>query len=146
MSNLSRRLSLGRLALLVALAVLPACKNEVAEAPAPIRPVKVVTAVRIAPTRAVTYSGSVKPRIEQVLSFRIAGKVVVRRVNIGDRIAPGDVLARLDTTDYLLSLKTAAANVEASKTRAQREGLEGVHDAFPERGSDSGVMGFIEDD
>ncbi|MDR3494537.1 MAG: efflux RND transporter periplasmic adaptor subunit [Ancalomicrobiaceae bacterium] len=101
----------------MASAALAACKNDVAKAPEPIRPVKVVTASQSAPTKAVTFSGSVKPRIEQVLSFRIAGKIIERKVNIGERIVPGDVLARLDTTDYSLSLKTAEANVDAARTR-----------------------------
>ena len=101
----------------VAMFALAACKDEVAKAPEPVRPVKVVTVTKGADTRPITYSGSIKPRIEQTLSFRVSGKITARAVNIGDRVEPGQLLARLDSTDLALSWRTSDANVEAARSR-----------------------------
>jgi multidrug efflux pump subunit AcrA (membrane-fusion protein) len=38
-----------------------------------------------ATTRFVTYSGSVRARREATLGFRVAGKIVERSVNVGER-------------------------------------------------------------
>jgi RND family efflux transporter MFP subunit len=94
---------------------LSGCTEEKkAEAEAPVvRPVKVVEIVR-AGERTLTYSGSVKSRTEMNLGFRVAGKVTERRVNIGDRVKKGDVLARLDPTDYRLAVQSAEASLDAA--------------------------------
>ncbi|NKF31627.1 biotin/lipoyl-binding protein, partial [Pseudomonas sp. BGM005] len=66
-------------------------------------------------TRKLDYSGSVKARTEMNLGFRVAGKITERLVDIGDRVTPGDALARIDATDYQLAVKTAEANLAAAE-------------------------------
>ncbi len=97
---------------------LSACEREQAAAPEPVRPVKTMRAEAKATTRAVTYSGSVKARREATLGFRVGGKIVERLVDVGERVAPGAVLARLDRTDLALSLVSANAAVASAKTQA----------------------------
>jgi RND family efflux transporter MFP subunit len=63
-----------------------------------------------------SYTGTIKPRYESDLGFRVAGKIVERLVNIGDRIAPGMTLARLDASDYRLSLESAEAELKAAQS------------------------------
>ena len=46
-----------------------------------------------------SYSGEVRARIETTLGFRVAGKIVERRVELGQAVKAGQVLARLDPTD-----------------------------------------------
>lgn len=87
-------------------------KKVEAEAPV-IRPVKVVKIAR-ADGRTLTYSGTVQSRTEMVLGFRVAGKVNERGINIGDRVKKGEVLARLDPTDYRLAVEAAQANLDAA--------------------------------
>lgn len=96
---------------------LSACNEQVAHETDQIRPVKVMRVTQTPGTQSVTYSGSVKPRIEQTLSFRVPGKIIDRKVNIGDRVTPGELLAQLDSTDLALSWRTSDANVEAAKSR-----------------------------
>jgi RND family efflux transporter MFP subunit len=59
----------------------------------------------------------VRPRIESALGFRVAGKVVERRVNMGDRVETGQIIARLDATDLRLAENSARAAVLAARTR-----------------------------
>jgi RND family efflux transporter MFP subunit len=56
----------------------------------------------------------VKPRYESDLSFRVDGKVVSRRVDVGAAVKTGDTLATLDVQDYQNKLRSAEANVGAA--------------------------------
>jgi multidrug efflux system membrane fusion protein len=58
-----------------------------------------------------SYSGEVRARIETTLGFRIAGKIVERRADVGQAVKPGQVLARLDPAD---------ATLQATQAEAQR--------------------------
>ncbi|MFW5440573.1 MAG: efflux RND transporter periplasmic adaptor subunit [Methylophilaceae bacterium] len=55
--------------------------------------------------------GEVKSRYESNQSFRIAGKIVERKVEVGDVVKKGQVLARIDATDSHLSTQAARADV-----------------------------------
>jgi RND family efflux transporter MFP subunit len=81
---------------------------------------KPVRVHRVAATTAAvrTYTGVVKPRYESDLGFRVGGKVVTRLVNVGDRVTAGQVIARLDPTDYELAVRIAEADVTAARAEA----------------------------
>lgn len=55
------------------------------------------------------YSGEVRARIETTLGFRVAGKIVERRAELGQAVKAGQVLARLDPTDAALQVTQAEA-------------------------------------
>ena len=59
--------------------------------------------------------GEVKPRYESDLSFRVAGKMLARRVDIGASVAKGDALATLDTQDFQNRLRSAEAEVASAE-------------------------------
>lgn len=61
------------------------------------------------------YPGSVHARIEADLSFRVPGKLAVRKVDMGARVQPGSVLAVLDPQDAQLSLDNARATLSAAE-------------------------------
>ena len=72
------------------------------------------------------YTGEVRARHETDLSFRVGGKLVERLVDAGDRVRPGQLLARLDPQDLRLSAEAArdqlaAAEAELSLARAELE-------------------------
>jgi RND family efflux transporter MFP subunit len=58
--------------------------------------------------------GEVKPRYESDLSFRVAGKVLTRLVDVGATVRRGDTLATLDTQDARNRLRSAEADVSAA--------------------------------
>lgn len=100
-----------------------ACSEAKTEPVAAIRPVKVVQIAKADGMRELDYSGAVKARTEMNLGFRVAGKIVERLVDIGDRVNPGEVLARIDSTDYALAVKTAEANLAAAQKQVETSGL-----------------------
>ena len=104
-------------------AVLVGCSEEKAETKAIIRPVKVVEIDAAAQARTLDYSGAVKARTEMNLGFRVGGKITERLVNIGDRVKPGDVLARIDPVDFELAVKSAEASLLAAETQVQTAAL-----------------------
>ncbi|MDP2432219.1 MAG: efflux RND transporter periplasmic adaptor subunit [Pseudomonadota bacterium] len=70
------------------------------------------------------YTGEVRARHEISLAFRVGGKLVARKVDVGDRVVAGQVLARLDAADLALSSSGAEANlaaVAAERAYAQAE-------------------------
>ena len=98
---------------------LSACSEAKTEPVATVRPVKVVEIAKADTTRQLNYSGAVKARTEMNLGFRVAGKIVERLVDIGDRVNPGDILARIDATDYALAVRTAEANRAAAEKQVE---------------------------
>ncbi|QCI64202.1 efflux RND transporter periplasmic adaptor subunit [Phreatobacter stygius] len=62
-----------------------------------------------------SFVGSVRPRIESDLGFRVAGKIAERLVQQGERIARGQPLAKLDPTDLQLQKEQAEAELAAAQ-------------------------------
>jgi len=102
-----------RHALLVALAgitVLAACSKTV-PAPDPVRAVRTQTVAPQTAGGAYEYAGEVKARTESRLSFRVAGKMLKRAVDLGDSVKAGQMLAELDPRDLRLGQDAARASV-----------------------------------
>ncbi|MEI9899464.1 MAG: efflux RND transporter periplasmic adaptor subunit [Hyphomicrobium sp.] len=80
------------------------------------QPVRAAVVQLSAATETRSYTGTIKPRYESDLGFRVTGKIVERLVNIGDTVRPGMTLARLDATDYRLSVESAEAELTAAQS------------------------------
>jgi RND family efflux transporter MFP subunit len=93
---------------------LAACDPMTAQQSAPVRPV-LVTQVRYEPqVNERSFVGTVRPRIESDLGFRVAGKVSKRLVEVGTRVEAGQPLATLDEVDLALQAEQAAAELRAA--------------------------------
>ncbi len=103
--------------ILAVLTALSACKGEPKVVEDAVRPVKVAVVGQAQAQRQLTYSGVVRPRIESAVGFRVAGKIVERLVNVGDRVEVGAVIARLDDTDLRLAASSARAAIASAQTR-----------------------------
>ena len=105
-----------RLALAVAvLATLTACGKG--QAPQePVRAVKVLTVGASGSAVDLEFSGEVRARIESNLGFRVAGKVLSRPAEIGQRVKAGELLAQIDPQDYRVTADAAAAQLVAAQT------------------------------
>jgi RND family efflux transporter MFP subunit len=91
----------------------------VGEAPQP-RAVRVQTVAFEARPVTRSFAGTVRARTETDLAFRVGGKVVLRSVNVGDRITAGQHIALLDDTDLKLQVESAQAELDAARSsRAQ---------------------------
>ena len=96
-------------------AALAGCKSESAPYVAAPQPVRAASVTLSAGTDTRSYTGTIRARYESDLGFRVSGKIVERLVNIGDRVAPGMTFARLDASDYRLSLESAEAELKAKE-------------------------------
>jgi RND family efflux transporter MFP subunit len=97
--------------------LLSAC-DKPAEPPPPPRPALVVT-VGAETTQAPTVLvGEIRSRFETAQGFRIAGKIVERKVEVGNVVRKGQVLARLDAADAGLTATAAQAEVAAAEAEA----------------------------
>ena len=63
-----------------------------------------------------TLAGDIRPRIEVRYGFRVGGRLIERKVETGDQIKAGQVLARLDPTDLQPMLDAQRAQQEAART------------------------------
>ncbi|WP_096716570.1 efflux RND transporter periplasmic adaptor subunit [Paraburkholderia acidicola] len=96
--------------------LLAACQKKEATAPA-LRPV-VATAVQAdGRPSTMTLPAEVQARYSTPLSFRIAGKIVERRVRLGDTVKSGEIVARLDPADAQKNAASAQAQLDAAQHR-----------------------------
>ncbi|MCU0968365.1 MAG: efflux RND transporter periplasmic adaptor subunit [Rubrivivax sp.] len=89
-----------------------------APAEAPPEPVRAVRTLVVAPATAggrMEFAAEVRSRVESRLSFRVGGKMVSRRAELGQRVRAGDLLAQLDPQDLRLGEEAARAAVEAAR-------------------------------
>jgi RND family efflux transporter MFP subunit len=107
----------------LALLALAAC-SESNSAPAPAeRPVRTVTVERRVVSEPIVMTGHIKPREEVNLAFRTDGKVIERRVTVGEEVSVGQVVARLNSQDEENAVRSAEADLvaaQAALTQAQR--------------------------
>lgn len=108
--------------LLGASIALSACSEIEASTPVPVnaQPVQVMTVSFEPAERQVTYTGTLQPRYESDLGFRVAGKVTARHVELGETVQAGDLLAELDAADLDLSVSSARAELDAARSSLER--------------------------
>src|SRR5437016_7559382 len=100
-------------AAVIATLVIPAQEASAARDPRQEPPmVSLVTAARVTGSER-GFTGTIGARVDSNLGFRVAGKIVERRVNVGEQVKAGQPLMRIDETDLRLAL-TAKRNAVAA--------------------------------
>ena len=90
------------------------CNDSVAEKAPPARPVLVATVHYEAESPERSFVGTIKPRIEADMGFRVPGKVARRLVDVGQTVDVGEPLATLDEVDLKLQSEQAEAEFRAA--------------------------------
>jgi RND family efflux transporter MFP subunit len=106
--------ALGSISAVAAALALGGCNDKQAEQVAPNRPVLVATVHYEAETPERSFVGTIRPRIESDMGFRVAGKVAKRLVEVGQRVEPDQPLAELDEVDLRLQAEQAEAEQRAA--------------------------------
>jgi multidrug efflux pump subunit AcrA (membrane-fusion protein) len=102
-----------------AVAVLSACTSK--PPPEPLRAVRTAEVRYDKSHETNRYFGSVQARYEVDQGFRVGGKVMARKVDVGQTgSAKGDVIAALDDTDYKLAVEAAQQQVAPRKRRRSK--------------------------
>jgi len=102
-------------ALACASVLLAACSRPL-PSPEPLRSVKLLTVGLEDMAASAEFAGEVRARVESRLGFRVAGKLVRRQAEPGQRVRAGDVLAQLDPQDYQLAAEAGRAQLAAAAT------------------------------
>jgi membrane fusion protein, multidrug efflux system len=121
------RPSLNVLPIFVAALAMAACKPQAAITTQP-QPVQIMTVEGTSAAATRTYTGVVRARYETDQGFRVAGKIIARKVDVGQRVEAGQVVAELDPTDLKLALQSQEAEVMAA--RSNREQAVAAEDRF----------------
>jgi len=107
------RLLAGLLLAAVALG-LAGCDEKVAQKSQPSRPVLVATVHYEPQSPARSFVGTIRPRVETDIGFRVPGKIAKRLVEVGQTIEIGQKLAELDQVDLKLQAEQAEAEFRAA--------------------------------
>jgi multidrug efflux system membrane fusion protein len=95
--------------------LLAACSKPVEK----VEEVRPVRAIRLAADNvnvAAEFSGEVRARVESRLGFRVGGKIVSRKVDVGSPVKKGQVLMQLDPQDLQLAQAQASAGLRAAES------------------------------
>ncbi len=103
---------------------LAGCKQD-AVAPEPVRPV-LSTVLRPVASNGTVVVGTVQPRYETHLGFRVLGRLIARPVNVGDLVEEGQTLGAIDPTALELAVRSAKADL--SKAEAMLDNAIGTEE------------------
>jgi RND family efflux transporter MFP subunit len=101
-------------AMVVLGAVAVGCSQNAARTPEP-RPVRTVAIDRRAAGETIAFTGQIRARDQLNVAFRVGGRLLERRADLGDAVAAGQVLARLDSQDQQNALHVAEANLAGAQ-------------------------------
>src|ERR1700738_4697385 len=91
-----------------------------------IRPVRVTSVQHALSGDTISLTGQIQARYPIKLAFRIGGRLQERTVTVGDPVAPGEVVARIEPQDYRNALRSAEADLaSAQAVLANSQGTEG---------------------
>jgi len=101
------------LVVLLGLFLLAGCEKP--QPAAEIRPVRTVTALGGAEGESLQLTGHIRARTEQNLAFRIDGKMITRKVDVGTPVQPNDLIAELDLQPQRDALHQAQAKLASAE-------------------------------
>lgn len=100
---------------LLPLMIIAGCSDQDKPTQSVARPVKVFRIEDAAMVGVMSFAGEVRARIETPLSFRVAGKLLERKVDVGDQVRKGQLLAILDDNDYRLAVQVLKAQLASAQ-------------------------------
>ena len=100
--------------LILVAASVAGCSKKVARTPDP-RPVRTVTVESQADGETVSFTGQIRAQDTVNLAFRLDGRMIERQVSLGDVIAAGRIVAKLDSQNEENSLRSAKANLASAQ-------------------------------
>jgi RND family efflux transporter MFP subunit len=99
------------------LTFLAACDRN--DAPPPVlRPVLSIVVSPSADERP-KFAGVIQPRYRTERAFQVLGRIVARKVNVGETVHRGQIIAQNDPLPYELAVRSAEADLANAKSRSQ---------------------------
>ena len=84
---------------------------------AAVRRVDVIAAVEKPIEKIVTVTGTLAAEQEIVLGLKVAGRISELPLDLGSTVQKGDVIARVDTTDFELRVRQSEASLQQARVR-----------------------------
>lgn len=82
----------------------------------PPRPV-LSTIARQTASASLQLTGTVEPKVQTELGFRVLGRVIARNVDVGDLVKQGDVVASIDPLALELAVKSAQSDLASAQAQ-----------------------------
>ena len=110
---------------LLSLCIFTACEKKKADDQAkPVtvesKRVEVVTAKREKVALLSELSATLQPGEESIISFEVPGRIVEMPINEGNQVSAGQVLAKLEASEYSLQVSQTVTDVEKAKVEYQQ--------------------------
>src|SRR5262245_1313755 len=83
----------------------------------PVREVRTVPAAEVKVPRVVAVTGTLAAEDQIVLSIKVTGRLAQLSVDLGSRVQRGEVIGRLDPTDFRLRVQQAEAALQQARVR-----------------------------
>ena len=115
----SRRHGLLSLACCLGIALIGGCSEQPATSN-PLLLVKVQPVKLVNYTPKVTLTGEISARVQSDLSFRVGGRIIERKVEVGTHVESGEVLARLDPKVQQADVEGAIAGVQSAEAKLRQ--------------------------
>jgi multidrug efflux system membrane fusion protein len=104
----------------LAVCLLAACSQQAPTSTDVVRPVRTLRVGTQADAVGATYSGEISARREAALGFLVAGRIQQRSVEVGDTVAVGTPLFRLDPTDAALNANASRSQVASARSQYEQ--------------------------
>src|SRR5216683_7581666 len=117
---------MNRIAPIIVISLLLAACSKEQPKKVEIRPVRVISIRHALSGDTISLTGQIQAKDPINLAFRIGGRLQERNVTIGDPVAPGEVVARIEPQDFQNALRSAEADLaSAQAVLANSQGTEG---------------------
>src|SRR5882757_3550527 len=80
-----------------------------------VRPVRVASIQHALSGDMISLTGQIQAKDQINLAFRIGGRLQERNVTVGDPVAPGQVVARIEPQDFQNALRSAEADLASAQ-------------------------------
>ncbi len=111
------------LPIFISVSLLIGCEqSSITDDQASPRPVKTVTAMA-EQEAAASLPGVVRAQVETDLAFRTLGRIVSRKVDVGDLVLKGDIVAEIDPLSLRLAVRTAEADLRDAQAQFENAAM-----------------------
>ncbi|WP_158014618.1 efflux RND transporter periplasmic adaptor subunit [Salinivibrio kushneri] len=104
----------------LAVGALFGCQPETESQPAPLPVVSTFTVSQQPLNERISFPAVAAAADKATLAFRVPGEIQAINVKAGDRVTQGQVLARLEPTDYRLAVENASARFDVADAQYRR--------------------------
>lgn len=111
---------------IIALLLVVSCSKDVQQEEPPIRPVRYEKVFATGGSRIRTFSGTAQAGTESRISFKVPGFIERVPVRVGDSVEKGQLIAKMDASDYELQVQQAEASL--AQAQALERNAKSVYD------------------